>query len=511
MAMDHLLGIDAGTSSTKAVLVATDGTVAAEASLSHSVDLPAPGRAEQDPDGVWWKELAQLCRTLAERAPRAWRTLRSVGVSAIGATVVPVAADGRVVHPAILYGIDTRAEREIDLLNRRLGPRRILRVSGRSLSAQAVGPKILWLRRHCKAVFEQTAHFLSAPGFLTFRLTGVPIIDHYSAVSFAPLYDVARRTWHHDALTQVVPRERLPRLAWSADIAGRVTAEASVLTGLPPGTPVVVGTSDAAAEALSVGVTEPGDVMLMYGSTLFIVAVVRRWRPDRTFWPTIFCLPGVSTVTAGTATFGAAERWLVEEILAAPGEREGLIHDAMTYPPGSDGLVMLPYLSGERSPLHDPHASGAVVGLTLRHTRAHLYRAVLEGTAFSVRHNLELLEEKWGRARRLVAVGGGSDNVLWRRIVSDVLDRPQVMCRQRIGAAYGAAYLAGLGCGLVDGLNTLRERWAVELARETPDPTAHRAYEAPYQVYRRLYPQLKRDMHVVSRLQHRGEPPTPRP
>lgn len=232
---DCLLGVDAGTSSTKAVLVAADGRVAAEASLAHAIDLPAPGRAEQDPDGVWWKEVATLCRTLADRAPEAWRQVRAVGASAVGATLVPVDRQGRVTHPAILYGIDTRAEREIAWLERRLGAQRIVRLAGRRLSSQAVGPKILWLRRHRPAAFGAAAHFLSAPGFITFRLCGVPVMDRYSAMAFAPLFDPVRLAWRDETVRLVAPGSRLPALAWSGEVVGAVTAGASLATGLPAG------------------------------------------------------------------------------------------------------------------------------------------------------------------------------------------------------------------------------------------------------------------------------------
>lgn len=500
---ETLLGLDAGTSSTKAVLVGADGAVVAEASLPHTVDMPAPGWAEQDPDGVWWKEVVALCHALAERAPAAWRRLRAVGASAVGATVVPVNGSGRVTHPAILYGIDTRAEREIVWLTRRLGARRIRRIGGRSLTSQAVGPKILWLRRRRPEVFGATAHLLSAPGFLVYRLSGVPVVDYYTAVAFAPLFDLRHLRWDAEAARHICPLARLPRLTWAAEVIGGVTPEASAATGLPAGLPVIAGTADAAAEALSVGVIAPGDAMVMYGSTLFIVAVVRRPGTAGPFWPSLHCLPGLRTLTAGTAAFGAAERWLAEDLLGAT-DREALAAAAAVCPPGSAGLVALPYLAGERSPLHDPHASGAFVGLTLRHGRGHLYRAALEGTAFSLRHNLEALEARAGRTRRLVAVGGGSEHRLWMQIVSDVLGRPQVLCRERIGAAYGVAYLAGLGAGLFRDTEPLRSRWVAEVGRVEPDAARHRQYEEPYRIYRRLYGRLHREMQALSRLRRRG-------
>lgn len=499
--MDTLLGIDAGTSRTKAVLVRQDGHVEAQASLGHTIDLPAPGRAEQDPE-VWWREITQLCRLLADRAPDAWRRLRAVGASGVAATVVPIDADGRPTHPAILYGIDTRAGREIAWLNRRLGARRILRRGGRPLTTHSAGPKILWLRRHRPDVLAATRWFLGASGFLTHRLTGVAVMDHYGAVPFSPLFDLARRAWHAEAAALVAPPAMLPPLVPSHAVVGTVTDESSAATGLPAGLPVIAGTVDAIAEALSVGVVEPGDAMVMYGSTLFVIAVVRRPRPDAIVWPSLHAIPGRATVSAGTATFGAAERWLLERILGDT-DRDALTDAARACPPGSEGLVVLPYLAGERTPLHDPRASGVVAGLTLRHGRGHLYRAFLEGTAYSARHNLEALEARHGRMRRLVAVGGGVEHALWREIVGDVLGREQILCRERIGAAYGMAYLAGLGAGVFRNTTPLAREWVVEVDRIRPDRRRGRIYDRSYRVYRRLYPRLRADMHALARLGHR--------
>ena len=496
--MDTLLGIDAGTSRTKAVLVRRDGHVEAQASLEHAIDLPAPGRAEQDPD-IWWNEVVQLCRALADRAPRAWRRLRAVGASGVAATVVPIDGDGRPTHPAILYGIDTRAMREIAWLKARLGARRVLARGGRPLTAHSAGPKILWLRRHHPDAFARTRWILGASGFLTYRLTGVATMDHYGAVPFSPLFDLEHRTWDSDAAALILPATMLPALVPSHAVVGTVSAKASTATGLPTGIPIIAGTVDAIAEALSVGVVDPGDAMVMYGSTLFVIAVVRRPHPDPIVWPSLHCVPGRATVSAGTATFGAAERWMVDRVFNHV-DRDTLTAEAAACGPGSEGLVALPYLAGERTPLHDPHASGVIAGLTLRHDRGHLYRALLEGTAYSARHNLDALEARHGRLRRLVAVGGGVEHQLWRQIVGDVIGREQVLCRERVGAAYGMAYLAGLGAGVFSDVSTLRREWVVEVDRVRPDRRRSRLYEPTYRVYRQLYPRLRAQMHALARV-----------
>jgi xylulokinase len=324
-------------------------------------------------------------------------------------------------------------------------------------------------------------------------------MDHYGAVPFSPLFDLARRAWDPRGTGLIAPATMLPPLVPSHAVVGTVSPEASKTTGLPAGMPVVAGTVDAIAEALSVGVVEPGDAMVMYGSTLFIIAVVRRPRPDPIVWPSLHCVPGRATVSAGTATFGAAERWMLDRVLGVA-DRESLTAEARRCAPGSEGLVVLPYLAGERTPLHDPDASGVIAGLTLRHGRAHLYRALLEGTAYSARHNLEALEARHGRVRRLVAVGGGVEHPLWREIVGDVLGREQVLCRERIGAAYGMAYLAGLGAGIFPDVSTLRRDWVVEVDRIRPDPQRHRRYEPLYREYRRVYPRLRATMHALARV-----------
>ncbi len=492
---DLLLGIDIGTSSSKAVLARPDGAVVAVAERPHGLSLPRPGRAEHDAEEIWWVDVLAL---LAELGPARLAQVAAVCVSGIGPCLLPLDSAGGPLRPAILYGIDTRAAAEIDELTRRYGEEAILATGGSPLTSQAVGPKLLWLRRHEPSVWERTHRFAMASSFAVLRLTGEYVLDHHSASQCDPLYDLGAARWHEEWAEDVAPGLELPRLLWPAEIAGNVTPDAAAETGLPAGTPVAAGTIDAWAEALSAGVVAPGDTMLMYGTTMFVVHVAPDARPHRSLWLTAGVAPGTCTVAAGMATSGALTAWLRE--LAGSPSYESLLAEAGAVPAGADALVALPYFAGERTPLFDPLARGAFFGLTLAHGRGHLYRALLEATAFGVRHNLETIELAGGRIGRLVAVGGGTRGGLWTQIVSDASGRPQDVPELTIGAAYGDALLAGVATDVA----ALDAPWNPAAATVEPDRAHRETYDALYAVYRDLYPATRAQAHRLAELQLGG-------
>ena len=277
----------------------------------------------------------------------------------------------------------------------------------------------------------------------------------------------------------------------------RVTPAAAAETGLPVGTPVGAGTVDAAAEAVSVGVVAPGDMMLMYGTTTFFILVTPGPVRQRSMWSTAYCMPGVYDLAAGMATTGALTRWLRDLLTGA--DYSALTQEAAAVAPGSAGLVVLPYFSGERTPIQDPDARGVIAGLTLAHGRGHLYRAMLEGTAYGVRHNLEAIAALGADVRRVVAVGGGTRSRLWLQIVSDVTGVAQELPVQTIGAAYGDAFLAGWAAGLVPGVSGLAQ-WVRPGEVILPDAGRARGYEPYYRVYREMYPATSAQLHRLAEL-----------
>ncbi len=488
------MGIDLGTASSKGVLATADGRVVASAVTPHAMTLPRPGWAEVDAETVWWADVVTLIRDLLAQAGE--RPVAGLCVSGVGPCLLACDAAHTPLRRAILYGIDTRAGAEITELTARYGEAEIVRRGGTPLSSQAVGPKMLWLQRHEPAVWSRTAVWHSSHSFVVARLTGEYVLDHHTASQCDPLYDINAFGWNDEWVDDLVPGLRMPRLAWPGEVVGTVTEEAAGQTGLPAGTPVVAGTIDAWAEAFSVGVRHPGDVMLMYGSTMFLVQVLPRLQTSPLLWTTAGVEPGSYTFAAGMATSGSLTAWVQELTGGAPFDE--LVREAAATPPGADGLLVLPYFAGERTPIFDADARGVIAGLSLRHRRGHVFRAVYEGIAFGARQILEVIAQSGGGpVTSMVAVGGGVQGRLWPQIVSDVTGIEQHVPQQTIGASYGGALLAAIGVGLVGP----EADWTQEAAIVRPNPDNAAVYARLFPAFTTLYPATREHMHVLAGLQ----------
>ena len=492
-----VLGVDIGTSSSKAVLVALDGQVLGTAVRPHAVDRPAPGQVEMEA-GVWWDEFVALCRELLAAHDA---HVVAAGVSGMGPCVLLVDENGAPLRPAILYGVDTRAEREIALLTERYGEDEIAGRGGSLLSTQAVGPKLAWIEEHEPDVFASARRLLMPSSLLVERLTGSYVLDHHSASQCNPLYDIAAERWYEPWWDELAPHIERPALLWPGDVAGTVTASAALETGLPDGVPVIAGTVDAWAEAVSVDACNVGDLMLMYGSTMFLVHTVDRLLRARALWSTIGAYPGSRNLAAGMATSGAITAWLND--LFGDAGFEQLTAAASASRPGANGLLMLPYFAGERTPVSDPRARGILAGLTLSHTRGDVYRAALEATAFGVRHNVEAFEDAGARIERIVAVGGGTTGDLWTQIVSDVTGLEQAVPTQTIGACFGGAYLAA--CAVA---SASIADWNPVARVVSPSDEHTRVYEDLYPLYLDLYRTTAPIAHALADQQVRSASPT---
>jgi xylulokinase len=462
-----------------------------------------------DADAVWWGDVVALCRDLVPRAPSG--AIAGVCVSGLGPCLLLCDEDVRPLRPAILYGIDMRATRQIEQLRARFGDEQIIARGGTALSSQAVGPKMLWVRQHEPEVWQRARRWFNSNSFVVARLTGEYVLDHHTASQCDPLYEMASCDWAPDWVADVVGSLPMPRLDWPSDVVGTVHEEAAAETGLPVGTPVSVGTVDAWAEAFSCGVRRSGDLMLMYGSTMFMVQVLDRLRTHPMLWTTAGVESGTVTLAAGMATSGSLTAWLQQ--LTGGATFVELVEEAAAVPPGAEGLLLLPYFAGERTPIFDPRARGVIAGLTLRHGRGHLYRAAYEGIAFGIRQILELLDEAGGPSTRITAVGGGTQAALWPQVVSDVTGREQVLPGQTVGASYGDALLAAIGVGLVgpDTDWTTIDRTTIDRT-VTPDGANTGVYEELYSAYCSLYPATRGHVHLLARIQEStalAEPPFP--
>lgn len=492
--MDELvIGIDMGTGSTKGVVATLDGTIVATATQSHGMSQPRPDWAEVDAESVWWQDFVTVCRSLLEQVPP--EAIRGLCVSGVGPCLLVTDEDLTPLRPAILYGIDGRATREIAELTERLGAEDILERGGTPLSTQAVGPKMLWLRRNEPETWQRARRWFNSNSFVVARLTGAYALDHHTASQCDPLYDMHAHDWHSPWVEAIGGDIPMPTLAWPQEVVGTVHERAHATTGLPAGTPVSIGTVDAWAEAYSAGVREPGELMLMYGSTMFFVQMAKQMHCHPMLWSTTGVEPGTWSMAAGMSTSGSLTSW-VRELTGNP-SFEDLVAEAAAAPPGSDGLIVLPYFAGERTPIFDPRARGMMLGLTLGHSRGHLFRAAYEGIAYGIRQIVEFLDDLDDPITRLFAVGGGTQGGLWTQIVSDVTGREQVVPAETIGASYGDALLAAIGSGLVPP----ETNWARVGTTVTPDESRRELYDGLYDQYVSLYPATREQMHHLARLQ----------
>jgi xylulokinase len=496
------VGVDVGTAETKAVLVSHDGRVLAGAYAPNMLRVPQPGWAEHDAEADWWGNFCTVTRDLFERSRLSPAAVDAVGCSGIGPCVLPVDRDITPLGPGILYGIDTRATRQIERLDVELGAAAILERTGNALTSQSAGPKVAWLRDERPEAFAAAEMFHTCQSFLVARLTGEHVMDHTTAAYWGPFYDLRANAWIEEWVSRTVELERLPRLVWPTEVVGRVTAEAARASGLAAGTPVIAGAPDAPAEAVSAGVLGPGDLMIMYGSSIFMIAVVGETIIDPRMWAAPYVFEGTSIVAGGTATAGTLTRWLIE--LLSDEHEAAAISDhyaefaawAAGSPPGARGLDLLPYLSGERTPIHDPDARGVLLGLSLRHSRADVARAALEGIAQGIRRNVDVMLEMGVAVERIRAVGGGVKNPAWLQAVSDCLGRPQEVVTQR-GAAYGDAILAAIGVGALERADV--STWLAVDHTAQPEPGLAELYARQASRHSRLYEATKTLMHEVAR------------
>lgn len=493
----YLLGVDIGSYSAKGVLLSVDGRIVATATRAHEMRVPAPGLAEHDAQQDWWGGFVAVTQQLLAQSGVDARQIISIGCSGIGPCMLPVDARGQPLRQAVLYGIDTRAKDEIVEMTQRYGEAFLLRHSGNALTTQAVGPKVRWLAKNEPEVFRKAARIVGCPTYLVQRLTGHCIVDHYGAANYPPFYDIERCAWAPNITRDTCDPSLLPEVGWTTDIAGKVTPEAALATGLAAGTPVIVGTVDAASEAVSVGVLEAGDLMVMYGTSIFFIQVIAELHRDARHWSAPWLFPGTWAAMGGVSTGGALTHWFRREIAQledGTASFESLAQEAASSPPGARGLLALPYFSGERTPINDPHARGMFFGLNLTHQRADLYRALIEGVCHATRHNLDMFADIQ-RARATYAVGGGVNSAVWMQSAVDISGRPQWVREHTIGAALGDAFLAGLGVGAlrpgdIDAINPIQRKLV-------PDAVEHSRYSRDHALFLELYRSTR---HLMARL-----------
>jgi len=508
---EFVVGVDIGTQSTKALLTDARGRIVAQHTKGYRPDTPRPLWAEQWPQ-VWLDAvlecIAACVASAGASADFSPAAVRAICVSSLyGGSGIPVDERMRPLHPCLIW-MDRRATAEVDQVRATIDMARLADVTGNGVDSYYGYTKMLWLRNHRPDVFRNTHAFLPPNAFVIYALTGEVAVDRSSAGNIGGVYDVRAGRWSSEMLDALgIPAAMMPeRLVASSDVVAGLTIAAAERLGVPVGTPVIAGGVDAAVATLAAGVTRPGQHVAMIGSSMCWGYVTQALdaRQGLVSMPHVFGDARDTYVFGGAITAGAAVTWFRDEFCRDATEAaksRGLdVHTlldaaARDIPAGAEGILFLPYLMGERSPIWDGKASGAFVGLSLYHRREHLYRAILEGVTFALRHNIEAgaagaasLDEE------LIVVGGAAHSDLWMQIIADVTGRRVLTIAQEVEAAMGAALLAAYGVGLASA-DDVRRGWVTLTPRATPHPAATERYDRAFASYKALYPALKATMH----------------
>ncbi len=493
------LGIDVSTTGAKALLIDEKGAVRASATTPLTLSTPKPLWSEQDPHEWWTGTTASIRRALAEAGASA-AEVATVGLTGQMHGLVLLDGSHEVLRPAILWN-DQRTGAQCDAIRARMGGRaRLVKVTGNDALTGFTAPKILWVREHEPAVYAKARLVLLPKDYVRLRLTGVAAMDKADG-SGTLLFDLGQRGWSKEVLDKLeIPAEWLPPTYEGPEETGRVTAAAAAATGLREGPPVMAGGGDQAAGAVGAGAIRPGVVALTLGTSGVVFVTTDRplVEPEGRLHAFCHAVPGKWHFMGVTLSAAGSLQWYHDTL--APSESfDALATEAGQAPAGSEGLVFLPYLSGERTPYPDPLARASFVGLTVRHRRAHMTRSVLEGVAFSMRDCFALLKQAGvGDVRQVRVAGGGAKSALWRRICASVLGVELVTVNSTEGAAYGAALLAGVGAGAWPSVEAACDAAIAVTGRDEPDPSWAKAYDTLYPRYRELYAALKPTFDAVS-------------
>jgi xylulokinase len=478
--MSVLLGIDVGTTGTKALLLDSEKGVVAEAERVNQLHSINPGWAEED-TGEWW---ANVCATIRELVDGV--EVAGVGVTGMVPCTIPLDERAQPLRWSIQQN-DARTVEEVEELDRRLAGTRVLERTGSAITQQSTGPRLLWLAEHEPEVWRKTRTLMGSYDYITMRLSGSRTVEANWALETG-LLDFAAMRWADDVLAACGGRaELLPPIRRCDDVVGAVTAAAAAATGLKEGVPVVAGTADHIGSTFASGVLDDGDLLVKLGGAGDIMLAVAEPFVDDRLYLDFHLLPGRFVLSGCMATSGSLIKWF-QRVLADGASLSQLDDEAAAVPPGAGGVLCLPYFLGEKTPINDPEATGAFVGLQLTQSRGHLFRAVLEGIAYGFRHHLEVFAERGHRPLRARVTDGGSRSKVWTQITADVLGIPLEKVTLRSGSAFAAAFCAGMGVGAFSGWRDVDHFVAVD---EVIEPHPNEVYERGYERFRNLYPALK--------------------
>jgi len=491
--MSYLIGIDVGTSGVKALLVSAAGAVRAGATVEYGMDTPKPGWAEQKP-GSWWQASVQAIRELLDQGRIKGADVQGIGLTGQMHSSVFLDRNCRVIRPAILW-CDQRTQAECDWITGKIGFKRLVKLTANRALTGFTAPKILWLRNHEPGNFKKLKHLLLCKDYIRFLLTG-EFATEVSDASGTLLFDVVQRRWS-DQLLKLLDLDPalLPRCYESTEITGRVSEAAARETGLKPGTPVVGGGGDQAAGAIGNGIVKSGPILITIGTSGVVFSASDRPLSDPQARLHSFChaSPKLWHTMGVMLAAGGSLQWF-RNTLAELGARpsyDQLTAQAAAVPAGSEGLLFLPYLTGERTPHFDANARGAFSGLSFKHGLGHLTRAILEGVAFGLKDSVEIMKEVGSKISEVYLSGGGARSELWTRIVADALKLPIKRLAVDEGPSFGAALLAAVGTGVFPDTAAAAAATLKLKDQVLPRREESARYQDLYPRWRSLYQNLK--------------------
>jgi xylulokinase len=500
----YFLGVDIGTSTVKAIITDVEGKIYAYYSVSSEINIQKPGWVEQDPEIHWWRNFVKAVKGCLKESNVSPKEIIGIGLSGLSVNLTPIDKKGKIIRPSILY-MDTRAIKEIEWLQEKVGNQVFLDINGNPISHRMLIPKILWFKKHENENYKRTWKILvSSHSYIVYKLCGRVTADYYVA-DMTGLSDYRHNTWSEDISSLTgIEIDKLPDVFPSHHVVGEISVAAADETGLAEGTPIIVGSADGNLSALSAGVVNPGDAMITYASAGAAYIYTEQPKPHPKLYFGHYVKPNSWVSVIGMSCTGSLVKWFLKQFVHAERELkigidpyEAFDMRAEKVPPGSAGIIVLPYFMGERSPIMDPKARGVIFGLNLYHTKEHIYRAILEAFGYGLMHHLDILREINVQVNRWIAVNGGARSKIWRQIVSDVTGIPQEYPIKNPGAPLGDAFLAAIGTNTIKDWNRVKE-WVSFGERTEPDKEKHEFYKKLYLIYRRLYEHLKDDMRDLS-------------
>ncbi|MBN1303247.1 MAG: xylulokinase [Anaerolineales bacterium] len=493
----YFIGIDSSTTATKALLADARGEVIAVAATEYPFETPKPLWSEQDP-ALWWDGACKSIRAVLEKAGVPGEDVAAIGLTGQMHGLVLLDETGRVLRPAILWN-DQRTQAQCDQIHERIGIENFIRITGNKSLTGFTASKVLWVRQHEPDVYAKVRHILLPKDYVRFCMTGEYAMDKADGAGTV-LMDLKNRTWSEEILEKLeIPQDWMPPLYEGTQITGAITAEAAQATGLKVGAPVVAGGGDQAAQAVGVGAVKEGIVALTLGTSGVVFATTNSAfiEPEGRLHAFCHSVPGKWHLMGVMLSAAGSLRWY-HDTFAPDLDYDTLLAPAADIPAGSDGLIFLPYLTGERTPHPDPLARGAFVGITVRHEKAHFTRAVLEGVAFGLKDSFDLMKTAGlSNIDQVRVSGGGARSKLWQQILADVFNAELVTVNTTEGAAYGAALLAGVGAGTWSSVDEACQQ-SIRITGTVKPSQDVGTYDKIGPLYRDLYPALKPTFHKLS-------------